>query len=91
MAANLESGRIYVKDRGYAGFGLFQKILDEDSSFVCRLRDDSVYEVIKENELTDDALAAGIVFDRTVRLGCNSKTREQLSVPVRLIAIKCTP
>lgn len=91
LAANLESGRIYVKDRGYAGFGLFQKILDQDSSFVCRLRDDSVYEVLKENELTEDALAAGIVFDRTVRLGCNSKTREQLSVPVRLIAIKCTP
>lgn len=91
LAANLEPGRIYVKDRGYADFGLFQKILDNKSSFVCRLRDDSVYEVLKENKLTEDALGAGIVFDRIVRLGCNKKIREQLSVPVRLIAIKCTP
>ena len=36
-------------------------------------------------------MAAGIVFDRKVRPGCNDKTRKQLSVPVRLIAIKCTP
>lgn len=91
LAANLEPGRIYVQDRGYASFGLFQKILDNKSSFVCRLRDDSVYEVIKENKLTEDALAAGIVFDRIVRLGSNTKIREQLSAPVRLIAIKCTP
>ncbi len=91
LADNLESGRIYVKDRGYASLPLFQQILDAHSSFVCRMKDNSVYECLEEHELTPDAKAAGIVFDRKVRLGCNSKTREQLSVPVRLIAIKCTP
>jgi hypothetical protein len=91
LAENLESGRIYVKDRGYISLALFQQILDAGSSFVCRLKDHSVYECLQEHELTDDALAAGIVFDKKVRLGCNPKTQEQLSVPVRLIAITCTP
>jgi hypothetical protein len=91
LADNLESGRIYVKDRGYASLALFQQILDNRSSFVCRVRDDSVYECLEDHELTADAVAAGIVFDKKVRLGSNSKTIKQLSVPVRLIAIKCTP
>jgi hypothetical protein len=91
LADHLEPGRIYVKDRGYASLALFQQILDNHSSFVCRVKDNTVYECLEEFELTDDALAAGIVFDKKVRLGCNRKTKEQLSVPVRLIAIKCTP
>jgi hypothetical protein len=91
LAENLESGRIYVKDRGYASFALFQQILDNNSSFVCRIRDNSTYESLEDYELTADALAAGIIFDKKVRLGGNSKTKERLSVPVRLIAIKCTP
>jgi len=91
LADNLESGRIYVKDRGYASLALFQQILNNNSSFVCRVRDNAVYECLEEFELTDDALSAGIVFDKKVRLGCNDKTKKQLSVPIRLIAIKCTP
>jgi len=91
LAEDLEPGRIYVQDRGYAYLSLFQQILDANSSFVCRLKDNSVYECIQEYELTPEALAAGIIFDKKVYLGCNSKTKEQLSVPVRLIAIKCKP
>jgi hypothetical protein len=91
LADNLESGRIYVKDRGYASLALFQQILDNHSSFVCRVKDNTVYECLEDFELTADAVAAGIVFDKKVRLGCNDKTIQQLSVPVRLIAIKCTP
>jgi len=91
LAENLESGRIYVKDRGYSSLALFQQILDNGSSFVCRIRDDAVYECLEAFKLTPDAVAAGIVFDKKVRLGSDGKTRDQLSVPVRLIAIKCTP
>jgi hypothetical protein len=91
LANNLEAGRIYVKDRGYASLALFQQVLDSRSSFVCRIKDNSVYECLEDFELTDDALKAGIIFDKKVRLGCNDKTKNQLSVPIRLIAIKCTP
>ncbi len=91
LADNLEAGRIYVKDRGYASLALFQQILDNHSFFVCRIRDDAVYECLEEFKLTPDAVAAGIIFDKKVRLGSDNKTKKQLSVPVRLIAIKCTP
>jgi len=91
LADHLEAGRIYVKDRGYAKLALFQQILDAQSSFVCRLQDDVVYDILEEYALTEDAKAASIVFDRKVRLGSNKKTKEQLSVPVRLVAVKCTP
>jgi len=87
----LEPGCIYVKDRGYASLALFQKILDAQSSFVCRIRDNAVYEGLEEYALTEEAQNAGIVFDRKVRLGSAAKTKEQLSVPVRLVAIQCTP
>jgi len=91
LADHLEAGHIYVKDRGYAKLALFQQILNAQSSFVCRLQDDVVYELFEDYEQSVDAQNAGIVFDRKVRLGSNKKTKEQLSVPVRLIAIKCTP
>lgn len=91
LADHLEPGRIYVKDRGYAKLALFQQILDAQSSFVCRLQDDVVYDILEDYVLTEDAQTAGLVFDRKVRLGSNKKTKEQLSVPVRLVAIKCTP
>jgi hypothetical protein len=91
LANNLEPGRIYVKDRGYVSFSLFTQILEAGSSFICRLKEKSVYECLQDYELTPDALAAGIVFDKKVRLGCRERVRRQLAVPVRLIAIKCTP
>ena len=91
LANNLEPGRIYVKDRGYVSFSLFTQILEAGSSFICRLKEKSGYECLQDYELTPDALAAGIVFDKKVRLGCRERVRRQLAVPVRLIAIKCTP
>jgi hypothetical protein len=88
LADNLESGRIYVKDRGYASLALFQQILDNHSSFVCRIKDNAAYECLEEFKLTQDAAAAGIIFDKKVRLGTDGKTRDQLSVPVRLCCAK---
>jgi len=91
LADNLESGRIYVQDRGYASCALFQQILDNHSSFVCRLKESTAYEGLEKFELTGDALAAGIIFDKKVRLGGADITKNKLSVPVRLIAVRCIP
>jgi len=91
LAKNLEPGRIYVKDRGYVSFALFTQILEAGSSFICRLKEKSGYECLQDYELTPDALAAGIIFDKKVRLGCRERVRRQLPGPVRLIAIKCKP
>lgn len=91
LEQNLEPGRIYVADRGYAKYDLLNKIVTAKSSFVCRLRDNAVYQCLQEQELSQDAVAANIVFDRKVLLGGDVKTQEQLPMPVRLVAIKCTP
>ncbi len=86
----LVPGRVYVKDRGYACFRLFQAIVDINSHFVCRIRDNSVYEVIEDRPLSTPAKAAGIVSDQIVRLGCDGK-RDELKQPLRIIRIACTP
>lgn len=90
LSESLESGRTYVLDRGYGRFSLFQQILDKGSSFVCRLMDNSVYETLEDLKLEADAVSAGIVFDKKVRLGSDRKS-EAISVPLRLISIQCTP
>jgi hypothetical protein len=90
LAENLQPGRLYVKDRGYAEYALFQKILDAGSSFVCRIQDNAVFEVVEERELSKEALAAGVVRDAVVRLGCKSR-RGDLEQPVRIVQIECTP
>ena len=82
--------RVYVKDRGYACFRLFQAIIDIGSHFVCRIRDNSVYEVIEDRPLSAEAKAAGIICDQIVWLGSDGK-REELKQPVRVIKIACTP
>jgi IS4 transposase len=90
LAGHLEAGRLYVLDRGYANYELLQRIIDADSSFVCRLQDSAVFEVTEERALDRAALDAGIVRDAVVRLGCKT-TRDKLARPVRIVEVECTP
>jgi hypothetical protein len=90
LAQNLLPGRLYVLDRGYAAFGLMQKIVDAGSSFVVRIRDNSVFEVLEERELSQESLDAGVVRDAVVRLGC-AKSCKELCQPVRIVEVACTP
>jgi hypothetical protein len=90
LLARLLPGLVYVKDRGYACFRLFQGIVDIGSHFVGRIRDNSVYEVVEDRTLSDEAKAAGIISDQIVWLGCASK-RDELKQKLRIIKIKCTP
>jgi hypothetical protein len=90
LAATLEAGRIYVLDRGYAKYGLLQKILDHRSSFVCRIRDNYACEVIEERPITADGEAAGVIRDRIVRLGSDAKS-DAISGAVRVVEVKCRP
>lgn len=90
LEANLRPGRLYVEDRGYADYGLFQKIVDGGSHFVGRLRDNSVFEVVEERELSQEALKDGVVRDAVVWLG-GGKERHKLRQPVRLVEVACRP
>ena len=66
----LEAGRLYVIDRGYAEYQLFQDILDARSSFIGRLRDNAVWRLVEERPVSAAARAAGVRRDRLVWLGC---------------------
>lgn len=89
LGLNLQPNRIYVMDRGYAKYGLFQEILQVQSSFICRIRDNAIWQAIQDHPLSAKAIAADVVLDKTVMLG--SETAKVKLSPVRLIGVKCTP
>ena len=66
LEAVIESDRLYVTDRGYAKFTLFNQIVDANSGYVCRLRDNSVWTVTEENYRNDDADLDEIISDEVV-------------------------
>src|SRR4051794_1752537 len=72
LRRTVQPGRLYVIDRGYAEYQLFQNILDAGSSFIGRLRDNAVWQIIEERPLTERDRAAGVVVDRLVWLGAST-------------------
>jgi hypothetical protein len=92
LEKTLEPGRVYVMDRGYAKFALFKQVMEVGSSFVCRLRDNSVFDVIKERELSPAALSAHVVRDAVVRFPGDSSRKAGMSdTPLRIVEVQCTP
>jgi hypothetical protein len=87
LAQNLESGRLYVLDRGYAKYELLQQIIDAESNFVCRVRDDAVYDIIEEKQLTAGDIQAGVLKDMIVKIG-SQPVEESLRQPVRLLKLQ---
>ena len=83
----IEPDRLYVTDRGYAKFALFNQIVDSRSSYVCRLRDNSVYAVVKENYRNDSAELNEIISDEIVEFSKGSNFNH----PVRIICIRTNP
>jgi hypothetical protein len=87
----LQADRLYVLDRGYAQFSLFNAIVAAGSSYVCRLRDNSVYEVVEERPLSAEASAANLTFDAVVRMGQDRQGDDRPGHPMRLIFIQTPP
>lgn len=90
LETTLQADRLYVLDRGYAKYALLQAILDAKSSFVVRLRDNTVLTVEDERLLSDATLKAGVVRDAVVRLG-SPQNSDKLRQAVRIVEIECTP
>jgi hypothetical protein len=90
LERSIESDRLYVMDRGYAKFALFNKIVLADSSYVCRLRDNSTYEVAETRELTEADRAAKVLSDQIV-LFANGKADARPDHPLRLVCIQGSP
>lgn len=91
LERTIERDRLYVMDRGYAKFALFNKIVKANSSYVCRLRDNSAYEVVESRELTDADRAAGVLSDEIVLIGQSGKANARPDHKIRLVCVKCSP
>src|SRR5205807_8715480 len=91
LRQTMQAERCYVLDRGYAAFALFNAIVAAGSSYVCRVRDNSAYEIVEERPLSAEAQAAGVAFDATVRMGRDRQTPDRPDHAMRLVLIPTTP
>ena len=78
-------------NRGYAKFKLFNDIVAAKSSYVCRLRDNSVYGVVEDKPLTGADRAANVLSDQIVRFGQSSKAADRPNHAMRLVTVKIKP
>jgi hypothetical protein len=90
LSGELQADRLYVLDGGYAGFKLFQQIIDVGSSLVCCVKESTVWREIESREVDDQASALNVISDQVVRLGSNRRGGV-LKQPMRVIEIRCTP
>ncbi len=83
----LEPDRLYVIDRGYVEYQLFQDILDRGSSFIGRIRNNAVWTVDEERPVSAKARAAGVRRDLVVRLG-GDQSGAALKQPLRIVEVE---
>jgi hypothetical protein len=91
LRQQLQADHCYVMDRWYAQFTLFNDIHRADSSYVCRVRDNSVFEVVEERPLTPADREAGVVRDVVANLGLSKPAHAKPDHPVRLVIVAVKP
>jgi len=91
LQAHLLPDRVYVLDRGYAKFELFADILKVKSSFVCRVRDNSVFAVLEEKVSSVEAKSGEVRRDLIVRFTGEQALASGMDQPLRLVEIVCEP
>lgn len=90
LERTIEADHLYVMDRGYAKFSLFNQIVGAKSSYVCRLRDNSAYEVVEQRELTAVDRDANVLSDEIVCFS-HSKADNRPNHTLRLVCVKTSP
>ena len=79
--------RLYVIDRGYAEYQLFQDIIDAGSSFIGRIKDNAAFEVLEERPITPEAKAAGVIRDAIMKRLGTEHHRNVLKQSVRIVIV----
>ncbi len=91
LQRTIESDRCYVTDRGYAKFALWNAIVDKGSSYVCRSRDNSAYEIVEELQLSSEDIAEGVLSDQIVELGKDRTEANRPNHKVRIVIVESSP
>jgi Transposase DDE domain len=88
LRKTLEPGHVYVVDRGYEEYQLFQDIVDARSSFIARVQDSVAYKVSEVRPLTEEAKAAGVVSDEIVKRLGTDHHKDVLKQQVRIVKVQ---
>lgn len=91
LRTKLAAGRCYVMDRWFSQFTLFNEINTIGSSYVCRAKENSVFEVVEEKQLSAADRDAGVVRDARVTMGQSSPTAKRPDHPMRVVIIEAEP
>lgn len=91
LEKSVESGRCYLIDRGYEKYALWNAINRASSDYVCRLKDKAVYNVVGENELSQEAIQQEVVSDQVVSFGTTNSRTAPPDHTTRLVIVKIKP
>lgn len=78
-------GLMYVFDRGYFNFDLFQNIMDIGADFVTRWKRIGSYRVVKRLEVTEWQKDRGVMRDEIIKVGKGAKRMKEL---LRLVVFR---
>jgi hypothetical protein len=91
LRGKLAAGRCYVTDRGFVQFTLFNEVNAIGSSYVCRAKENILFDVSEERPVGGAAAGAGVTRDAVVRMGLGSKPGRRPDHPIRMIVIRAEP
>jgi len=83
LRRTLRADTLYLVDRGYVDYALYQQIVDAKASFIARMKENCSRRTLSTRPLSTDAAQAGVVEDLDVELGSKSDR-----VRVRLIRVR---
>ncbi len=87
LERSLETDRLYVLDRGYQKWQLWNAIHAIQSSYVCRVRDKMEYEVVEDRPLWEADEQAGVLSDQVI---VPARDPNPVDHPIRMICVRCT-
>src|SRR5205814_6938376 len=70
---------------------LFNDIVAAGSSYVCRVRDNSKYEILESRPLSDADRAANVLSDEIVEIGMQGKPDARPNHTIRLVTVRISP
>lgn len=87
LRKHLKEGALYVVDRGFIDYDLFEIIDKSGSFFVARLKNNSSYEVVESLSASPEDVAAGVICDQKVIMG-SEFTKGKMTTAVRRVVIR---
>lgn len=87
LASHLHPDRVYIMDRGYERYSLFEEIVQAGSDYLSRVQMRSVKSATAQ-PLSEAATQAGVVRDELIEPGRSREEIGQITHPVRRLVIE---